>query len=114
METNILKFIENLTLEFFKQELVFDAINTKGMKFTNQFIKRTGNAAYEIIKNRLEECGVKVISEIGDNLYHCYPFFPVVKEAKLGWENMYVIRFCRSDSSIYMGNSYKFVCVNNQ
>ena len=45
-------------------------------------------AAYEPIKNRLEECGVKVIPEIGEDLYHCYPFFPVVREAKSGWENM--------------------------
>ncbi|ERK57544.1 hypothetical protein HMPREF1983_01093 [Gemella bergeri ATCC 700627] len=45
-------------------------------------------AAYEPIKTKLEECGVKVISEIGENLYHCYPFFPVVREAKLGWRNM--------------------------
>ncbi len=45
-------------------------------------------AAYEVIKNRLEEHGVRVISEIGENLYHCYPFFPVVKEAKEGWKNM--------------------------
>ena len=33
---------------------------------------------YEIIKNRLEECGIKVISKIGENLYHCYPLFHVV------------------------------------
>ena len=33
---------------------------------------------YEIIKNRLEECGVKVISKIGENLYHCYPLFHAV------------------------------------
>ena len=45
-------------------------------------------AAYEIIKNRLEECGVKVISEIGENMFHYYPFFPVVREAESGWENM--------------------------
>lgn len=45
-------------------------------------------AAYEPIKTRLEECGVKVISEIGENLYHCYPFFPIVREAKKGWKNM--------------------------
>ncbi|MGI6608563.1 MAG: alpha/beta hydrolase fold domain-containing protein [Erysipelotrichaceae bacterium] len=45
-------------------------------------------AAYEVIKNRLEEHGVRVISEIGENLFHCYPFFPVVREAKPGWENM--------------------------
>lgn len=45
-------------------------------------------AAYEPIKTKLEECGVRVISEIGENLYHCYPFFPVVREAKPGWGNM--------------------------
>ena len=45
-------------------------------------------AAYEPIKNRLEECGVKVIPEIGEDLYHCYPFFPIVREAKSGWKNM--------------------------
>lgn len=45
-------------------------------------------AAYEIIKNRLEECGVRVISEIGENLFHCYPFFPIVQETEQGWENM--------------------------
>ena len=45
-------------------------------------------AAYEPIKTRLEECGVKVIPEIGENLYHCYPFFPIVREAKKGWKNM--------------------------
>ena len=26
--------------------------------------------------------------EIGENLYHCYPFFPIVREAKKGWKNM--------------------------
>lgn len=45
-------------------------------------------AAYEPIKAKLEECGVNVVSEIGENLYHCYPFFPFVKEAKAGWKNM--------------------------
>ena len=43
MEADILKFIENLSLEFPGQELVFDATNKKGLKFTNWFIKRTGN-----------------------------------------------------------------------
>lgn len=43
-ETDILNFIENLTVEFPGQELVFDATNTKGLKFTNWFIKRTRNA----------------------------------------------------------------------
>lgn len=45
-------------------------------------------AAYEPIKNRLEQCGVKVISEIGEGMYHCYPFFPLVKEAQVGWDKM--------------------------
>lgn len=35
-------------------------------------------AAYEPIKTKLEECGVRVISKIGENLYHCYPLFHVV------------------------------------
>ena len=43
-EKEILRFIENLSLSFLGQELVFDATNTKGLKFTNWFIKRTGNA----------------------------------------------------------------------
>lgn len=45
-------------------------------------------ASYEIIKKSLEEHGVRVISEIGENLFHCYPFFPIIREAKPGWENM--------------------------
>ncbi|MEB3024841.1 MULTISPECIES: alpha/beta hydrolase fold domain-containing protein [unclassified Parvimonas] len=45
-------------------------------------------AAYDTIKDKLENDGVKVISEIGENLFHCYPFFPIVKETKSGWENM--------------------------
>lgn len=45
-------------------------------------------AAYEALKERLEEHGVRVISEIGENLFHCYPFLPVVPEARPGWEKM--------------------------
>ena len=45
-------------------------------------------AAYDTIKDKLENDGVKVISEIGENLFHCYPFFPIVKEIKTGWKNM--------------------------
>lgn len=44
MEADILKFIESVSLSFPGQEFVFDATNTKGLKFTNWFIKRTGNA----------------------------------------------------------------------
>lgn len=53
-------------------------------------------AAYTVIKNRLEEHGVRVISEIGEKLYHCYPFFPAVREAKPGWEKM--LKYHRTDA----------------
>lgn len=44
-------------------------------------------AAYSL-KKRLEECGVKVILEIGEGLYHCYSAMPLVSEAKQGHNNM--------------------------
>lgn len=44
MEADILQFIRALAEAFPGQELVFDATNTKGLAFTNWFIKRTGNA----------------------------------------------------------------------
>lgn len=52
LEKDILKFIAALTEAFPGGELVFDATNTKGLKFTNWFIKRTGN------KNALMTFGV--------------------------------------------------------
>ena len=45
-------------------------------------------AAYEPISGRLKECGVNVIAEIGHDMYHVYPFAPIVKEAIAGWNNM--------------------------
>ncbi|MCR5545609.1 MAG: alpha/beta hydrolase [Lachnospiraceae bacterium] len=45
-------------------------------------------SAYEPIKGALERDGVKVIAEIGEEMYHCYPFIPLCKEAKEGWERM--------------------------
>ncbi len=45
-------------------------------------------AVCDIVSKRLRECGVHVITEIGPNLYHCYPFLPIVKEAKPGWRRM--------------------------
>ncbi|MCR4673753.1 MAG: alpha/beta hydrolase [Lachnospiraceae bacterium] len=45
-------------------------------------------AAYEPIKAALERDGVKVIAEIGEEMYHCYPFIPLCKEAREGWKRM--------------------------
>ena len=45
-------------------------------------------ACYDPITKALRSSDVKVISEIAEGLYHCYPFFPLVKEAKPGWEKM--------------------------
>ena len=39
-------------------------------------------------KESLERDGVHVTLEVGDGLYHCYPFFPLVKEAQAGWDHM--------------------------
>ena len=45
-------------------------------------------AGYNVVKRSFERDGVKVISELGKGLYHCYPFFPLVNEAKPGWNHM--------------------------
>ncbi|MDO5063038.1 MAG: alpha/beta hydrolase [Peptostreptococcaceae bacterium] len=45
-------------------------------------------AACDKIKNRLQEQGVNVILEVGEGLFHCYPFFPIVKETQDGWDKM--------------------------
>ncbi|MDO4961676.1 MAG: class I SAM-dependent methyltransferase [Eubacteriales bacterium] len=44
-EEKILKFIEGLKKAFPGGQLLFDATSTKGLSFTNWFIKRTGNAS---------------------------------------------------------------------
>lgn len=40
------------------------------------------------LSHALERDGVKVTKEIGEGLYHCYPFLPIVREAKPGWRSM--------------------------
>ncbi len=45
-------------------------------------------AACKPILSGLERDGVKVILEVGEGLFHCYPFFPLCKEAKIGWDKM--------------------------
>lgn len=42
-EDEVLKFIESIKAKFSQGELVFDATNETGLKYSNRFIKRTGN-----------------------------------------------------------------------
>lgn len=45
-------------------------------------------AACKPILSSLKRDGVEVQLEVGEELFHCYPFFPLCKEAKRGWDNM--------------------------
>ncbi|MBE6510109.1 MAG: class I SAM-dependent methyltransferase [Methanobrevibacter millerae] len=42
-ENEILKFINDLKKEFVDVELIFDATSKGGLKFTNRYVKKTGN-----------------------------------------------------------------------
>jgi len=45
-------------------------------------------AACKPILSSLKRDGVKVTLEVGEGMFHCYPFFPLCKEAKRGWDKM--------------------------
>lgn len=36
----------------------------------------------------MQKYGVKYELIVGEGMFHCYPAFPVVKEAKEGWDKM--------------------------
>lgn len=67
-EENIL-FIRACALAFPKGEMVFDATNEDGLKFTNWFIRRTGNASalmyFGINDSRefADKCGMELLEE---------------------------------------------------
>jgi O-methyltransferase involved in polyketide biosynthesis len=42
-EEDVLKFIKTIKSKFPKGELIFDAVSETGLKYSNRFIKRTGN-----------------------------------------------------------------------
>ncbi|MGN0709440.1 MAG: alpha/beta hydrolase [Anaerovoracaceae bacterium] len=48
------------------------------------------------ITDRLKADGVDVTVEIGEGLFHCYPFSTGIPDARQGWENM--ISFLRADA----------------
>ena len=67
-----------------------DAGNFKGLK--DVYLCYGGHetlyAACKPILSGLKRDGVEVQLEVGEELFHCYPFFPLCKEAKRGWDNM--------------------------
>lgn len=42
-EEDVLKFIKDIKSQFPEGELIFDAVSETGLKYSNRFIKRTGN-----------------------------------------------------------------------
>ena len=39
-------------------------------------------------EKKMKEFGVDYEMIVGDGMFHCYPVFPIVKEAKEGWDQM--------------------------
>ena len=46
----------------------------------------TLSACAPSLTERLKRCGVKCDLHIGKGMFHCYPFFPVCREARAGWD----------------------------
>lgn len=67
-----------------------DEGNYKGLKevYLCYGSHETLYAACKPILSGLKRDGVEVQLEVGEELFHCYPFFPLCKEAKRGWDNM--------------------------
>lgn len=68
-EAEIISFIKSCGTSLSKAEILFDATSESGLKFTNWFIKRTGNASavmYFGINNSKEfadKCGMQLLEE---------------------------------------------------
>ena len=68
-EPEIIGFIKNCKAAFLKGEMIFDATSESGLKFTNWFIKRTGNAntlMYFYVNDSAafaEKCGTQLLEE---------------------------------------------------
>ncbi len=68
-EEEVVNFIKNCKDCFESAEMIFDATNESGLKFTNYFIKKTGNNAlmYFYVNDSqkfTKKCNVSLISEI--------------------------------------------------
>ncbi len=68
-EENVIGFIRNCKNAFPKAEMIFDATSKNGLKFTNWFIKRTGNTGALMYfgvndsKQFAEKCGTVLLEE---------------------------------------------------
>ena len=68
-EEEIIDFIKSCGKAFLKGEMLFDATSESGLKFTNWFIKRTGNANAMMYfgindsKEFVNKCGMQLVEE---------------------------------------------------
>ena len=68
-EPEVIGFIKNCKAAFPKGEMIFDATSESGLKFTNWFIKRTGNASalmYFYVNDSADfaqRCGTRLLEE---------------------------------------------------
>ena len=61
----------------------------------------------------LQKSGVNYEQILGDGLFHCYPVFPIVKEAGEGWRTFFdeSCRVLKSGGSIYAADLSK-ACIH--
>ena len=95
LEEDILKFIASVSKEFPGQEFIFDATSTKGLKFTNWFIKRTGNAS-ALMTFGVDD-GADFARKANAELIEERPFFTDVKRI-LGKRASLISRFSMNDA----------------
>ena len=66
-----------------KYEILKRVVKTAGLKKMWE-----GKSAEEIVAAKRKENAKNYIPELKDRMFHCYPAFPIVKEAKEGWDKM--------------------------
>ena len=89
-EPEVLKFIADISEAFPGQELIFDATSTSGLKFTNWFIKRTGNAS-ALMKFGVDD-SVAFAKKANAELLEERLFFPEIRKI-LGSRANFISRF---------------------
>jgi len=73
-ENQILKFIKGLKNEFEDAEIIFDATSKGGLKFTNRYVKKTGNTS-ALMYFYLNDCE-EFASKSGTELIEERTFYP--------------------------------------
>lgn len=90
-KADILTFIRRLAAAFPEQELIFDATSTEGLRFTNRFIKRTGNA-HAVMRFGIDDAKA-FAQESNTALLEERLFFPEIRK-KLGKRIRLITRLC--------------------